>query len=48
MRLGQPEVQDLGLPRWLGNEEIGGLNVAVHNALGVRGRQCAGDLTREI
>ena len=48
MRLGQPEVQNFGLPCGLGNEEIGRLNIAVHNALGVRGRQCAGDLTREI
>ena len=45
-RLGEAEVQDLGLPA-LRHEYVGGLDVPVHDSLGVCGLQRVGDLHRE-
>jgi hypothetical protein len=42
----QPEVQNLGMTA-LGDENIGGLYVAVNNSLGMSGIERVGDLDRE-
>jgi hypothetical protein len=44
--LGQPEVQNLGVPA-LGDKNIGRLDVAVNDPLGVGSIQCIGDFDGE-
>ena len=39
----QSEIEYLGVTA-LGHEDIGGLDVAMHDAFGMRGVQCVGDL----
>jgi hypothetical protein len=41
--LRQPEVENLGVPA-LGDEEVSGLDIAMHDALGVSRVQCVGNL----
>ncbi len=43
--LGQPKVQDLGMPT-LRDEYVRGLDVAMNNACRMRGVQCVRDLHR--
>ena len=44
--LRQPEIQNLGVPA-LGDEDVGGLDVAVDDAFAVRGVQRVGNLDRQ-
>ena len=44
--LGQAEIENLGVAA-LGYEDVGGFDVAVHDAFGVRGIECVGDLDGE-
>ena len=41
--LGQTEIQNLGVPA-LGDKDVGRLDVAMNNALGMRGVQSVGNL----
>ena len=43
MNFGETEIQNFGVPA-LGDEDVGRLDVAVHNALGVRRVQRIGNL----
>ena len=44
--LRQPEIQNLGVAA-LGDKNIGGFDVAVDDAFGVRGVECVGNLNRQ-
>ncbi len=41
--LGQPEIKNFGVPA-VGYEDVRGLDVAMHNAFGVRGVERIGDI----
>ncbi len=44
--LGQPEIQHLGVPA-LGDKDVGRLDVAMDDTLGMRGVQSVGNLRRQ-